>query len=115
MMQLEIERAKVIAFFDVHRYFYSLRFIEICTQIDTHILRLLLSQGVIAYGNRRLHIECIEGNYRAIPKLRKATPKELKQRDLIKLRNKAFDHAIARGVPVGKAKLVAWNAVPDVE
>ena len=115
MMQLELERAKLIGFFDVHRYFYSLRFIEICTQIDTHILRLLLNQGVIAYGNRRMHIECIEGNYRAIPKMRKATPKEMKQRELSKLRNKVFDHAIARGVPKSKAKLAAWNAVPDVE
>ena len=114
-MQLEFERAKLIGFFDVHSYFYSLRFIEICTQINTNTLRLLLNQGVIAYGNRRLHIECIEGNYRAIPKMRKATPKEMKQRELSKLRNKAFDHAIARGVPKSKAKLAAWNAVPDVE
>lgn len=114
-MQLEIERAKLIAFFDVHRGYYSLRYIEICTQINTSALRLLLNQGMIAYGNRRLHIECTEGNYRAIPKLRKATPKEARARELSKLRNKAFDHAIARGVPVVKAKLAAWNAVPDVE
>ena len=114
-MQLKFERAKLIGFFDAHRAAYSLRYIEICTQINTSALRLLLSQGVIAYGNRRLHIECVEGNYRATPKLRKATPKELKQRELSRLRNKALDHAIARGVPVGKAKLAAWNAVPDVE
>jgi hypothetical protein len=111
----EIERAKIFAFFDAHRHFYSLRYIEICTQINTNVLRLLLNQGVIACGNRRLHIECIEGNYRAIPRLRKATPKELKQRELSRQRNKAFDHARARGVPVGKAKLAAWNAVCDVE
>lgn len=114
-MQLELERAKLIGFFDAHRAAYSLRYIEICTQINTSALRLLLDQGVIAYGNRRMHIECIEGNYRAIPKMRKATPKEMKQRELSKLRNKAFDHAIARGVQKSKAKLAAWNAVPDVE
>jgi hypothetical protein len=113
-MHLEIERAKLIGFFDAHRGSYSLRYIEICTQINTSALRLLL-QSPIVYGNRRLHIECIEGNYRAVPKLRKATPKELKRRELSKLRNKAFDHARARGVPKSKAKLAAWNAVPDVE
>lgn len=114
-MHLEIERAKLIGFFDTHRGSYSLRYIEICTQINTSALRLLLDQGVIVYGNRRMHIECIEGNYRAVPKLRKATPKELKRRELSKLRNKAFDHARARGVPVVKAKLAAWNAVCDLE
>jgi hypothetical protein len=98
-MPLEIERAKLIGFFSTHRGSYSLRYIEICTQINTSALRLLLKQGAIAYGNRRLHIECVEGNYRAIPKLRKATPKEMR----------------ARGVSVGKAKLAAWNAVCDLE
>jgi hypothetical protein len=115
MMLLEIERAKLIGFFDAHRGSYSLRYIEICTQINTSALRLLLNQGAIAYGNRRLHIECVEGNYRAIPKLRKATPKEMRARELSRLRNKAFDHARARGVSVGKAKLAAWNAVCDLE
>jgi hypothetical protein len=114
-MQLEFERAKLISFFDALRGAYSLRYIEICTQINTSALRLLLNQGVIVYGNRRLHIECVEGNYRAIPKLRKATPKELKQRDIAKLRAKAYNHARLHGVPVGKAKLAAWNAIPDVE
>jgi hypothetical protein len=114
-MLLEIERAKLIGFFDAHRGSYSLRYIEICTQINTSALRLLLNQDAIAYGNRRLHIECVEGNYRAIPKLRKATPKEMKRRELSRLRNKAFDHARARGVPASRAKLAAWNAVPDVE
>jgi hypothetical protein len=114
-MQLKLERAKLIGFFDALRGAYSLRYIEICTQINTSALRLLLDQGVIAYGNRRLHIECVEGNYRAIPKLRKATPKEMRARELSKLRNKAFDHARARGVSVSRAKLAAWNAVPDVE
>jgi hypothetical protein len=114
-MLLEIERAKLIGFFDAHRGSYSLRYIEICTQINTSALRLLLNQGAIAYGNRRLHIECVEGNYRAIPKLRKATPKEMKRRELSRLRNKAFDHARARGVPASRAKLAAWNAVCDVE
>jgi hypothetical protein len=115
MMLLEIERAKLIGFFSTHCGSYSLRYIEICTQINTSALRLLLSQGAIAYGNRRLHIECVEGNYRAIPKLRKATPKEMRARELSRLRNKAFDHARARGVSVGKAKLAAWNAVCDLE
>jgi hypothetical protein len=50
-MPLEIERAKLIGFFDAHRGSYSLRYIEIHTQINTSALRLLLNQGAIAYGN----------------------------------------------------------------
>jgi hypothetical protein len=114
-MRLEIERAKLLAFFDAHRSFYSLRYIEICTQINTSALRLLLNQGAIAYGNRILHIECIEGNYRAIVKMRKATPKEQAARELAKQRSKAFDHAIARGVPKNKARMAALNGVCDLD
>jgi hypothetical protein len=54
-MQLQFERAKLIGFFDAHHGSYSLRYIEISTQINTSALRLLLNQGAIAYGNRRLH------------------------------------------------------------
>jgi hypothetical protein len=111
----EIERAKLFAFFDAHRYFYSLRFIEICTQINTNILRLLLNQGEIAYGNRRLHIESVEDNYRAITKLRKATPKERAARELAKQRSRAYEHAIARGVSKGKARMAALNGICDVD
>jgi hypothetical protein len=111
----EIERAKLFAFFDAHRYFYSLRFIEICTQIKTNLLKLLLNQGVIAYGNRRLRIECVEGNYRAITKLRKATPKERAARELAKRRSRAYEHAIACGVPKSRARMAALNAVCDVD
>ena len=84
--RLEIARAKLIALFDEHpNKFLSLRYIEICTQVNTSILRLLLDGKIIAHGNRRLNLEYIEGNYRAMPmKLRKATEKERARRELSK-------------------------------
>jgi DUF1009 family protein len=115
--RLQIARSKLIALFDKHpNKFLSLRYIEICTQVDTSILRLLLGQSAIAYGNRRLNIEYLEGNYRAIPmKLRKLSGKGIARRDRNRLVEKAANHAIARNVPKTKARLAAMNAFPDVD
>ena len=113
--RLEIARANLIALFDKHpNKFLSLRYIEICTQIDTAILRLLLDSKIIAHGNRRLNLEYIEGNYRATPmRKRKPTEKERARRELSKLKEKAANHAIARNVPKVRARLAAENAFPD--
>ena len=109
---LNIEKAKLITFFEQSpTKFYSLRYIEICTQIDTAILKLLLEN----WRDRRLKLEHIEGNYRAIPTHRKLSPKQKAQRELSKLREKATNHAIARGVPKIKARLAAMNAFCDLD
>ena len=113
--RLEVARAKLIALFDEHpNKFLSLRYIEICTQIHTSILRLLLDGKIIAHGNRRLNLEYIEGNYRATPmRKRKPTDKERARRELSKLKQKAANHAITRNVPKVRARLAAENAFPD--
>jgi hypothetical protein len=113
--RLEIARAKLLALFDKHpNKFMSLRYIEIYTQVNTSILRLLLDSKIIAHGNRRLNLEYLEGNYRAIPmRKRKPTDKERARRELSRLKQKAVNHAIDRNVPKVRARLAASNAFPD--
>lgn len=106
----QIAKLKLIAFLCGRSpKFYSLRHIEICTQIDTALLKYLLADIP--------EIECVEENYRVVikpPKPRKLSPYQRKIKELNQLRERAANHAIARGVPKTKAKLAAMGAFRDV-
>ena len=104
----QLAKLKLIAFLRQRSpKFYGIRYIEICTQIDTALLRYLLADIP--------EIECIEENYRIVikPRLRKLSAYQRKIREINRLRERAANHAIARGVPKTRAKLAAMGAFKD--
>jgi hypothetical protein len=104
-----IARLKLKAFLELRSpKFYSLKYIEINTQIDTALLRHLLQDIP--------EIECIDDNYRIVAtpkKRRKLNPKQKAAKELNGLRDRAANHAIAKGIPKTKARLAAMNAFCD--
>lgn len=87
---------------------YSLKYIEINTQIETVLLKYLLQDIP--------EVECIDENYRIVVKAKKArklSPRQREIRELGRLRDRAANHAISKGVPKTKARLAAMGAFRD--
>ena len=100
--QWQIAKMKLIGFLQQSTKFYSLRYIEINTQIETALLKQLLASLP--------NIECIEENYRLVRSLRKPTAKQQRLKEFRRLQERAYEHAIKHKVPKTRARLAAMNA-----
>lgn len=104
-----IAKLKLISFLEQRSpKLYSLRYIEINTQIETVLLKYLLQDIP--------EIDCIDDNYRIVvkpKKSRKASPRQREIKEINRLRDRAANHAISKGVSKTKARLAAMNAFCD--